>query len=162
MDSLIGLVVIIYLITAVVGAVVERMRRGPLYEDLPTIPTGEGSRQSGEAEGPMEAADANGTSGLPAPVSLPLEPVTAQLEEPGPAPLHQAGEMVWEMSSEQGIQEPEIATSSTAQSAAPAQESIAAHSRQRRFHGGWRRAVVMMEIMDKPRGINPYRPPWPR
>ena len=157
MDSLVGLAVIIYLIASVAGAVIERMRRGPLYEDLPTMTPGEGGRQPVEPERPMEAADADGTSQLPEPIQV--EPVTAESAEPRSTVFQNTREAASAMPEKSEIREPQAALSRTA---ASTQESSPVHPlqpSQRPFRSGWRRAVVMMEIMDKPRGLNPYLPP---
>ncbi|NLA58610.1 MAG: hypothetical protein GX855_06895 [Firmicutes bacterium] len=152
MDSIIGLVVIVYLIASVVGAVVERLRRGSLPRDASPMPAGEVQRPRVEPEerGGVPEVQETGTPPEPSPMA----PTAAKPVDPRPVASREAGEMAWGM-----IQKLETATRQKTLPD-PAQDRRSAHSPQRPVQDGWRRAVVMMEIMDKPRGLRPYRPPW--
>ncbi|NLJ68986.1 MAG: hypothetical protein GX341_06655 [Firmicutes bacterium] len=176
MDGLIGIVVIIYLVASVVGAVVERMRRGPFGKGLPTVPAGEGQRLPQDSEKPREAADAVGTSGLPE--HRPVEPEwmesgARELAEPGARELTvleigdqaaprtaafreanegQADELVWEISEE--WERPVPRRAALAQGIRPVQ------SKGQDSRSPWRQAVVMKEVIGRPRGLDPYQPPW--
>jgi len=157
MDSLVGLVVILYLVASVVGAVVERMRRGPLAEE-PSVPSPR--RRPVPAARPekvMEAEDADEAGGFPAhlPESSQREPDTGEPAELQPAVFLEAGDELRE-----APWDSELAFSQEGALVGDIAASPIKHPH--RLQREWHRAVVMMEIINQPRALNPYRPPWAR
>ncbi|NLI74724.1 MAG: hypothetical protein GX369_08180 [Euryarchaeota archaeon] len=178
MESLFGMIVIIYLIASVVGAVLQRMQQGPIKGDE-TLPK-RSPRQPSQAK-PVE------TVGPPSVPSETLQPTMgegqttevfdmAEGDESDPIPVSasQVSDAV------QGLESavPKAPKSwSFVEGEWDWDEEIATHDKWRRTKqvagaldvkaqspigevtaGEWRRAVIMAEILGKPRALRPFRP----
>lgn len=173
MESLFGIIVILYLVASVIGAVLQRMQKGPITGDeaMPkSLP-----RQPGQPK-PME------TAGIP---SMPLPPVAEdrQMVEvldvtnedeshidtlaPGSQvsdwveDLEPVGQESWSFTEGEWDWDEEMDTHDKRRKARQEAGQMAAKAKSPAWRvtaPQWRRAVVLSEIMGKPRALRPFRP----
>ncbi len=140
--DLFGIIVILYIIGAVVGAVLERMRRGPVLSD-PVFP--DKTIIPAQEQEPEDVEE--------------VEDTIIVSVSPG-EPMEQAFEL-WETEGEDIGEFPH--TDLASPRAIP---SSAMTARLPGDYGGysdvtgidWRRAVILTEILGRPRAVQPYRP----
>jgi hypothetical protein len=175
-EGLFGIVVIIYLIASVVGAVVKRMQQGPIIEDpvFPTRPQPQGQPQSPR---PIE------TVSMP---SIPAETLQPAVEEGQmvevlevadgdesyfgtAAPESQAGNLVEDLEPKalkswsflEGEWDEEVDDHDHGHRAWQESGQMPARAESPTWRATapqWRRAIVLAEILDKPRALKPFRP----
>lgn len=178
LEGLFGIIVIVYLIASVVGAVLKRMQQGPIMQE-PVFPTR--PRLQGQPERPRPIE----TVSRP---SIPSETLQPVLEDGQPvevietadedesyfgtiAPESQAGDLVEDL-------EPKALKSwSFLEGEWDWDGEIDDHDQERRARQGagqmaaraksptwrvtapqWSRAIVLAEILGKPRALRPFRP----
>jgi hypothetical protein len=178
-EGLISIIVILYLVTSVIGAVLKRIQRGPILDE-PTIPSGRGKQQTRQPE------EAVGKPRDVVVIGLPHLPSEGQYPTVGEGQLvevmeesKESGSDVAEMPAEEMAEKPETFTEESwvskpkdrdryepyhARPRHPVMEArgqIGTKSRSPYWvatASEWRRAVVLAEVLGKPRGLEPFRP----
>ncbi|NMB25487.1 MAG: hypothetical protein GX986_08150 [Firmicutes bacterium] len=166
MEGLFGIVIILYVVGAVVGAVLKRMQQGPILDQPVFIPPAKpGEKQQTEAR---ELGDRDDVVVAPAVAESPT--IDGQLVETFEV-TEEAGQeldkfdlsdtvdedMTWEMGElrqRRGVQSPGDRSRTVPSKAASRTVGLSATD--------WRRAVVLAEVLGKPRGLKPYSLPHPR
>ena len=166
MEGLFGIIVMLYVVASVVGAVLKRMQQGPIL-DHPVFPPSAKPQKQGQVgeEQPREMGDVVVVAMPPVADTPPamegqLVEVFESTEEPSFDSVESdvADEQdIWEGL---GRSERDYDIAAKPSSASGLGGTTPAQGAQSAID--WRRAVILAEVLDKPRGIRPYRLPGAR
>ncbi|NMB11612.1 MAG: hypothetical protein GX977_04935 [Firmicutes bacterium] len=170
MEGLISIIVILYVVASVIGAILRRLQLGPILEE-PTRPAGPGKQQHRRLEEAGGKPRDVVVIGIPTPSPEGEYPTIGDGQEPDSNRAEVAAEEIAEES------EPLIAESRLI-AAEKRDQDVSHYARPYRpakktrkrirtkqkspYRAGtaseWRKAIILAEVLGKPRGLEPFRP----
>lgn len=168
MEGLFGLLIILYVVGAVVGAVLKRMQQGPILDQPVLIPPAKpGEKQPTKApkQGEMDdvvvaptVAESPTIDGQPV-ETFKMNEETARFDEDtdGFSLDDKADESMARENWDQG--QPRKPKSSQGPSPMPTEATFRNVDLST---ANWRQAVVLAEVLGRPRGLKPYSLPYKR